>query len=100
APGIVFAPDTRFVLRRPATQETFSLKLLFTEERRIATPLLWLGFFSESLVYMTFSAWFSVVLEQAGLGSTQAALTFSLAYIGAMAAILVLARLLDAFGPK
>lgn len=100
APGVPFRPDTRFVLRRPATQEKFSLKLLFTEERRVATPLLWLGFFSESLVYMTFSAWFSVVLEQAGLPPTQAALTFSLAYVGAMAAIFGLARLLDTFGPK
>ena len=100
APGIDFPAGTRFVLHRPTAHEKFSLKLLFTEERRFATPLLWLGFFSESLVYMTFSAWFSVVMEQAGLAPTQAALTFSLAYVGAMAAILGLARLLDAFGPK
>ena len=100
APDIDFDPRTRFVLRRPSTHEKFSLRLLFTEERRVATPLLWLGFFSESLVYMTFSAWFSVVLEQAGLPPTQAAVTFSIAYVGAMAAILGLARLLDAFGPK
>ncbi len=100
APDVRIEPETRLVLRRPAAHEKFSLKLLFTEERRIATPLLWLGFFSESLVYMTFSAWFSVVLEQAGLPPTQAALTFSIAYVGAMVAILGLARLLDAFGPK
>ena len=99
-PERAFEANTRFILRRPASQQTFSLKLLFSEERRIATPLLWLGFFAESLTYMTFSAWFSVLLEQAGLLPTQAALTFSLAYLGAIVAILVLARMLDAFGPK
>jgi MFS family permease len=99
-PERAFEANTRFVLHRPASQQKFSLKLLFSEERRIATPLLWLGFFAESLTYMTFSAWFSVLLEQAGLLPTQAALTFSLAYLGAIVAILVLARMLDAFGPK
>ena len=100
APDVNFADDTRFVLRRPAAHEKFSLKLLITEERRIATPLLWLGFFAESLVYMTFATWFSVVLEQAGLSPQQAALTFSAAYGGAMVAIFGLARLVDAFGPN
>jgi len=100
APECTFDANTRFVLRRPKSQQKLSLKLLFTEERRIATPLLWLGFFSESLVYMTFSAWFAVLLEEAGLLPTQAALTFSLAYIGAIVAILVLARMVDSFGPK
>jgi AAHS family 4-hydroxybenzoate transporter-like MFS transporter len=100
APERAFDANTRFVLHRPKSQQKFALKLLFTEERRIATPLLWLGFFAESLTYMTFSAWFSVLLEQAGLMPTQAALTFSLAYLAAIVAILVLARMLDMFGPK
>jgi AAHS family 4-hydroxybenzoate transporter-like MFS transporter len=100
APEQAFDADTRFVLHRPAAEHTFALKLLFTQERRIATPLLWLGFFSESLVYMTFSAWFSVILEQAGLLPTQAALAFSFAYLAAICAILLLARMLDVFGPK
>jgi len=100
APDADFGPETRFVVRRPATHEKFRLKLLFTEERRIATPLLWTGFFAESLVYMTFATWFSLVLVQAGLSPKQAALTFSAAYVGAMGAIFGLARLLDRFGPK
>jgi MFS transporter, AAHS family, 4-hydroxybenzoate transporter len=95
-----FDAGTRFVLRRPQSQQVFSLKLLFTEERRLATPLLWLGFFAESLVYMTFSAWFAVLLEGAGLRPVEAAFTFSLAYVGAIVAILTLARCVDRFGPK
>ena len=99
-PERIFAADARFVLHRPAAEHKFTLKLLFSGERRLATPLLWLGFFAESLTYMTFSAWFSVLLEQAGLMPTQAAMTFSLAYVAAIFAILILARMLDAFGPK
>jgi AAHS family 4-hydroxybenzoate transporter-like MFS transporter len=100
APGRNFEADTRFVVHRPASEERFTLKLLFTDLRRIATPLLWVAFFCESLTYMTFSAWFSVLLEQAGLLPTEASLAFSYAYAGAMAMIMILARMIDAFGPK
>ena len=100
APEIRFDDDTRFVLHCPADEQRFSLNLLFTGVRRIATPLLWIAYFCEFLTYMTLAAWFSVILEDAGLMPTQASLTFSYAYLGAMAAILVLARLVDSFGPK
>jgi len=92
--------SARFVLNRPAAEKRFSLALLFTDHRRIATPLLWIAFFSEFLTYMTLAGLFSVILEDAGLQPTQAALTFSYAYVGAMVAILVLARPVDIFGPK
>lgn len=100
APEIRIDQDTRFVLHRPADEQRFSLDLLFTGVRRLATPLLWIAYFCEFLTYMTLAAWFSVILEDAGLMPTQASLTFSYAYLGAMAAILILARLVDAFGPK
>jgi AAHS family 4-hydroxybenzoate transporter-like MFS transporter len=93
-------PNARLILRRPKSETRFTLKLLFDGYRRLATPLLWLGFFSESLTYMTLAAWFSVLLEQAGLVPTQASLVFSYAYLGAMAAIVILARLIDRFGPR
>jgi AAHS family 4-hydroxybenzoate transporter-like MFS transporter len=41
-----------------------------------------------------------VVLEQAGVAPVQAALAYSYSQLGAIVAILVLARLLDRFGPK
>jgi AAHS family 4-hydroxybenzoate transporter-like MFS transporter len=92
--------NARFVLNRPASEQRFSLKLLFTGHRRIATPLLWTAYFSEFLTYMTLAAFFSVILEDAGLAPTEASFAFSYAYVGAMVAILVLARLVDAYGPK
>jgi MFS family permease len=57
-------------------------------------------FFSEFLTYMTLASVLALVLEDAGLQPTQASLTFSYAYVGAMIAILALARPVDYFGPK
>jgi len=73
---------------------------LFIDYRRTATPIIWLAFFAESMTYLTLTAWLVVVLEQAGLAPVQAALAYSYSQLGAIVAILVLARLLDRFGPK
>jgi AAHS family 4-hydroxybenzoate transporter-like MFS transporter len=89
---------SRLVLNRAEKQ--FSLSLLFSGHRRVATPLLWLTFFAEFLTYMTFASVLALVLEDAGLDPTQAAITFSYTYVGAMIAILALARPVDYFGPK
>jgi AAHS family 4-hydroxybenzoate transporter-like MFS transporter len=89
---------TRLVLNR--AEKKFSLSLLFSGHRRVATPLLWLTFFAEFLTYMTFASVLALVLEDAGLDPTQAAITFSYTYVGAMIAILALARPVDYFGPK
>jgi AAHS family 4-hydroxybenzoate transporter-like MFS transporter len=99
APEQDFA-GARLVVNRPAAEQRFSLKLLFTGFRRAATPLLWLAFFSEFLTYMTLASVLSLILEDAGLAPTEASLTFSYAYVGAMIAILALARPVDFFGPK
>jgi MFS transporter, AAHS family, 4-hydroxybenzoate transporter len=100
APELAITPETRFVLKRPANEMKFSLTLLFSGYRRIATPLIWIAFFAEALTYMTLSAWFAVILESAGLPPMEAALTFSFAAVGAMAAIVMLGPFIDRFGPK
>jgi AAHS family 4-hydroxybenzoate transporter-like MFS transporter len=100
APELALTADTRIVLRRPANETHFSLTLLFNSYRRIATPLLWIAFFAESLTFMTLSAWLAVILEAAGLPPREAALTFSGGAFGAMLAILIVGRLIDRFGPK
>ena len=92
--------NARFTLSRAEAEREFSLKLLFTGHRRIATPLLWIAYFSEFLTYMTFAGLFSVILEDAGLAPTEASQTFSYAYVGAMIAILALTRPVDLFGPR
>jgi AAHS family 4-hydroxybenzoate transporter-like MFS transporter len=100
APELEIAEDTRIVLKRPASETQFSLKLLFDGFRRVATPLIWTAFFAESLTYMTLSAWLTVILEEAGLPPTRAAFTFSYAAASAILAIFVLGRCIDRFGPK
>ena len=100
APETEVGAGTRIVLKRPINEMQFSLKLLFDGFRRIATPLIWTAFFAESLTYMTFSAWLGVILEEAGLPPTRAALTFSYASASAILAIFILGRFIDRFGPK
>src|SRR5437763_14403830 len=100
APEIIIPPHARFVSRESRGGKKNSLKLLFSSYRRIATPLLWIAFFAESLTFMTLSAWLAVILEAAGLSPTQAALTFSYGAFGAILAILIVGRLIDSFGPK
>ena len=99
-PELVLETEDRVVLRRPTTETRFSLRLLFQSYRRIATPLLWIAFFAESLTFMTFSSWLVLLLEAAGLSSEQATQTFSYASFGAMIAVFTLGRLIDYFGPK
>ena len=100
APEMQIPSDARFTYRRPVNETQFSLKLLFSGYRRVATPIIWLAFFAESMTYLTLTAWLVVVLEQAGVAPMQAALAYSYSQLGAIVAILVLARLLDRFGPK
>lgn len=99
-PELALTSEDRVRLQRPVNETRFSLRLLFESYRRIATPLLWIAFFAESLTFMTFSSWLALILEQAGLSPTQAALAFSYASFGAMIAVFVLGRLIDYFGPK
>ena len=100
APEMEIPADAQFVYCRPASETRFSLKLLFSDYRRTATPIIWLAFFAESMTYLTLTAWLVVVLEQAGLAPVQAALAYSYSQLGAIVAILVLARMLDRFGPN
>ena len=99
APEIILPAGARFVSGETRTAG-FSLRLLFSSYRRIATPLLWIAFFAESLTFMTYSAWLAVILEQAGLTPRMAALTFSYGAFAAVVAILLFGRLIDRFGPK
>ena len=100
APEIIIPPHARFVSRESRGGKKNSLYLLFSSYRRIATPLLWIAFFAESLTFMTYSAWLAVILEQAGLTPRAAALTFSYGAFAAVVAILLFGRLIDRFGPR
>ena len=92
------APDARFVLYQPK-HAGFALAQLFGGPQRAATPLLWIAYFAEALTFMTLLSWLVVFLEGAGLPPAQAAFAFSYAAMGGICAILVMARVLDRFGP-
>ena len=99
APTLVITPETRFYLHQVAQTEKFSWRQLFAGDQRIATSLLWLCFFAESLTFMTFISWLGVILESKGLAPQQAALAFSYTAIGGICALLILSRFVDRFGP-
>lgn len=99
APNLILAPGAHFISGE-TVKAKFSLNLLFSSYRRIATPLLWIAFFAESLTFMTYSAWLAVILEQSGLAPRAAALTFSYGAFAAVIAILLFGRLIDRFGPR
>ncbi len=99
-PELEISEATRLLVRRSVNGTKFSLKLLFDGDRRFITPLLWLAFFAESLTYITLSTWLAVLLERAGFTPAQAVFAYSYASLGAVAAILVVARSLDRFGPR
>jgi AAHS family 4-hydroxybenzoate transporter-like MFS transporter len=97
APDLAIAPDTRFVINVPPAGK-YSIKVLFADDRRLVTPLLWLGYFAESLTYMTLISWFTTLLTDAGVPQTEAALAYSWGALGGICAMLLLARLIDRFG--
>jgi AAHS family 4-hydroxybenzoate transporter-like MFS transporter len=99
APNLPAGPDTSYVLRQEMRSQAFSLRLLFGDNRRIVTPLLWLAYFAESLTFMTLLSWLPVLLVTAGLSQTNAAFTVSYGSMGGIAVMLALARPLDRWGP-
>jgi MFS transporter, AAHS family, 4-hydroxybenzoate transporter len=99
APELAIDEHTRFTYRRPKKETQFSLALLFDDVRRIATPIVWIAFFAESLTYMTLSAWLLVLLERSGLQPAQASLAYVWGQLGAIALTLTVARLFDHSGP-
>ncbi len=88
---------TRFYVTQRS--EKFRLAQLFEGDLKWVTPLLWLGYFAESLTFMTMNSWIAVILETAGLAPQQAALAVSYVAGGGVVALLLLSRFLDRYGP-
>ena len=96
APDIAIDANTTFYLQAPP-KEKISWRQLFAGNQRIATPLLWIGFFAEALTFMTFISWLAVILEAKGLAPQQAALVYSYGAFSGMVTILIVSRFLDKF---
>jgi AAHS family 4-hydroxybenzoate transporter-like MFS transporter len=98
APGVVIDAGTRLIIHVPPAGK-FSIADLFRGERRISTPLLWVGYFADSLTYMTLISWFTTLLADQGVSATDAANAYSWGALLGIVGGLMLARLIDRFGP-
>ncbi len=99
APQLPADPGTRYVLRADVKRETFSVRQLFRGDQKLATPLLWLAYFAESMTFMTLQSWLPVLLVTAGVSQSNASLAVSYGAIGGILTMLALARSLDRWGP-
>ncbi|HUB94471.1 MAG TPA: MFS transporter [Stellaceae bacterium] len=99
APELSIGPATTIIARQERTKTNFSVPMLFRGDQRLATPLLWVAYFAESLTYMTLLSWMPVILESTGLSPAGASLTYSYAAACGVITQLSLARPLDVYGP-
>lgn len=97
-PGLVVDGDTKFVLTEEPRPQRFNFRLLFSDDRRIATPLLWILYIANSLALFFLSSWMPVLLEGAGLPAGHAALAGSLFSIGGILGSLAIMRFTDRYG--
>ncbi len=97
-PILAIAADTQFVLAEERDPKRFTIPLLFSGDRRIATPLLWLLYIANSLALFFLSSWMPVLLEGAGLPPGHAALAGSLFSIGGLIGSLAIMRFTDRYG--
>jgi AAHS family 4-hydroxybenzoate transporter-like MFS transporter len=98
APDLQIDDTTRFYVTQRS--EKFRIAQLFEGDLKWVTPLLWLGYFAESLTFMTMNSWIAVILETAGLAPQQASLAVSYVAGGGVVALLLLSRFLDRYGPS
>jgi len=98
APDLAISDQTSFALQLPP-RRAFSIGQLFEGDRRWVTPLLWIGYFAESLTYMTLLSWFTTLLVGAGATAIQASNAYSWGAVGGICLMLVLSRLVDRVGP-
>jgi AAHS family 4-hydroxybenzoate transporter-like MFS transporter len=97
-PALAIDADTQFVLAEERHPKPFTIPLLFSGDRRVATPLLWLLYIANSLALFFLSSWMPVLLESAGLPPGHAALAGSLFSIGGLIGSLAIMRFTDKYG--
>jgi AAHS family 4-hydroxybenzoate transporter-like MFS transporter len=97
-PALEFAPGTRFIApeERP---EGFQVGHLFTEGRALATVLIWVMFFTNLLVLYFCATWLPTVINNTGVSVRLAVIATALFQVGGIVGTLVLAVLIERFGP-
>jgi MFS transporter, AAHS family, 4-hydroxybenzoate transporter len=97
-PALEFVPGTRFAApeERP---EGFPVGHLFTEGRALATVLIWVMFFTNLLVLYFCATWLPTVINNTGVSVRLAVIATALFQVGGIVGTLVLAVLIERFGP-
>jgi MFS transporter, AAHS family, 4-hydroxybenzoate transporter len=97
-PALQFAPGSRFIAPEEHP-EGFPVQHLFTEERAIATLLIWVMFFTNLLVIYFCATWLPTVINNTGVSVRLAVIATALFQVGGIVGTLVLAVLIERFGP-
>ena len=97
-PALRFAPGTRFVAPEEHP-EGFPVQHLFTEGRALATVLIWVMFFTNLLVIYFCATWLPTVINNTGVSVRLAVIATALFQVGGIVGTLVLAFLIERFGP-
>ena len=97
-PALEFAPGTRFIAPEEHP-EGFPVRHLFTEGRAAATLLIWVMFFTNLLVIYFCANWLPTVINNTGISVRLAVITTALFQVGGIVGTLILAALIERFGP-
>ncbi len=95
-----FPDDTRTALALPRPEPTglAGVLLLFRENLRWLTPLLWIAYAASSINTFFFATWGPLLFEEMGLSRSTAAWTSSLNSVAGAAGALLLMRFTDRIG--
>ena len=99
APGIALPANPHFVVAdEEGSGKTFKVKLLFKDELRTITPLLWIAYIFSSMTAFFLATWTPLVFEALGFSRSTAALAATVnSAFGAIGG-LTLMRFTDRFG--
>ncbi len=98
SPSLNVAPSTTFVIRDEQNYAGFSPKLLFADGLHYLTPLLWVLFVCNLMVFYFTSQWLPTVLPSVGISRETGAGALALFQLGGTIGGLILSRQLDKKG--
>lgn len=98
APSLNLAPNTTFVIRDEQNYAGFAPRLLFADGLHYLTPLLWVLFVCNLMVFYFTSQWLPTVLPSVGISRETGAGALALFQLGGTIGGLILSRQLDKKG--
>ena len=99
APDLQLPSNPRFVVAdEEATSKSFNVKLLFENELRVITPLLWIAYIFSSMTAFFLATWTPLVFEALGFSRSTAAFAATVNSVFGALGGLSLMRFTDRFG--